>query len=395
MAPLRLGIVGTGSVVREIYQYLYYSSRYSPLVEVCGICDTDPEALLWFGETYGIKKELRFSRFQDLIAAADLDAVAVNTPDSLHKDPVVAAFRAGLDVILPKPLADKTEDAHEILQVCREERRFLGVDFHKREDPVVKEARALCKKGVYGRLQTATWFMLDKLLVADPNENPRFFSSADFAEKNTPVSFLTSHMADTFMHITQLRPARVRATGYSHKLPSLKPISVQGFDLVDTEVLFEEGVICHITTGWSLPNAADSLTVQSGRMLFSDGLLDLWSEAYGYREITASGIDNRNVLFRNFEEEEVVSGYGIDSPGKIIQDIARFRGGKMDETEYVYRISPLVLGFYTTLICECALQSLSKGKKEKGVTLGESVSPRELLNQRLGGNWADKYYEGP
>src|SRR5579859_4951437 len=31
---LRLGVIGAGAVVREIYQYLYFRSRYSSLLEI-------------------------------------------------------------------------------------------------------------------------------------------------------------------------------------------------------------------------------------------------------------------------------------------------------------------------------------------------------------------------
>jgi len=31
---LRVGIVGAGAVVREIYQHLYFHSEYSPLLEI-------------------------------------------------------------------------------------------------------------------------------------------------------------------------------------------------------------------------------------------------------------------------------------------------------------------------------------------------------------------------
>ena len=77
--------------------------------------------------------------------------------------------------------------------------------------------------------------MIDKLLVADPNHSPRFFASPDFAEKNSPLSFLTVHMADAFLRIVDLKPVSVRASAWSQKLPGLKPISVKGYDLCDTE----------------------------------------------------------------------------------------------------------------------------------------------------------------
>jgi predicted dehydrogenase len=392
MDTLRLGVIGTGSVVREIYQYLYFRSSYSPLLRVEAICDTNQEMLSWFGDTWKIPSAKRFTSYTEMLKGIELDAVAVNTPDSLHRNPTIAALKAGLDVLLPKPTADKVADAHAIIEAVRSSGRFLGVDFHKREDPVTKEARARYVEGVYGRLQSSVMYMLDRLLVSNPNHTPRFFASADFAEKNTPVSFLTSHMADTFMHITRLRPLEVRAVGYKQKLPSLAPLSVNGYDLIDTEILFEDGVLCHIISGWALPDPANGLTVQTARFLFTDCMLDLWQEHYGYHEVTPQGIDDRNILFRNFEENGVVSGFGMDSPGKIIANVLRFRNGKIGSTEREESLSPFTLGLYTTLVCECAHESLAQGRDlGNGVIRGAPVDARELLSQRIGGA-AQQYY---
>jgi hypothetical protein len=199
-------------------------------------------------------------------------------------------------------------------------------------------------------------------------------------------------MADTFMHITRLRPLEVRAVGYKQKLPSLAPISVNGYDLIDTEILFEEGALCHIISGWALPDPANGLTVQTARLIFTDCMLDLWQEHYGYHEVTALGIDDRNILFRNFEEKGLVSGFGMDCPGKIIANILRFRNGKIGAAEKEEHFSPFTLGLYTTLVCECAHESLAKGKDlGSGVVRGVSVDTRGLLAQRIGGA-AQQYY---
>lgn len=391
MAPLRFGIIGTGSVVREIYQYLYFRSAYSNLIQVEAICDTDSGAMNEFGDANEIPADRRFTDYREMIEKTGLDAVAVNTPDSLHRQPVVDALDAGLDVLLPKPTADTVADAHAILGKVHETGRFLGVDFHKRENPIVKEAKARVGRGEYGRLQSGVMYMVDKLLVANPNHTPRFFSSPDFAEKNTPVSFLTSHMADMFMWITGLKPVSVRAVGYKQKLPSLSPIPVNGYDLVDTEVVFERGAVCHIITGWAIPDTAHATTVQTNRMIFTDGLLDLRVDQTGYHEITASGIEDRNILFRTFETDGMVSGFGMDCPGKILANIGRYRRGEILESELTELLSPMTLGFYTTLVCECAHASLAGGNEDDGVVFGVPIEAATLLVDRIGRPQAATY----
>src|ERR1041384_5427964 len=221
---IRLGIIGAGSVVREIYQHLYFRSRYSELLEICAVAEPNQEYRDWFGELAGIPIGRRFADYSEMLGSVELDAVQVNTPDHLHCAATVAALNGGFDVLVPKPAAATLKDAHAMIQAAQKNGRFLGVDFHKREDPRIKEAQARYQSGRYGKFQAAVFYMLDKLAVADPNHSPRFFASPDFAEKNTPVSFLTVHMADALIKIVNLIPVQVRATGYSQKLPSLKPI---------------------------------------------------------------------------------------------------------------------------------------------------------------------------
>jgi predicted dehydrogenase len=227
--------------------------------------------------------------------------------------------------------------------------------------------------------------MLDKLMVADPNHSPRFFASPDFAEKNTPISFLTVHMADALMQIVNLAPRQVRATAHAHKLPALKPIPVNGYDLVDTEIVFENGGTAHILTGWALPNTAWSTTVQSARLICSNGLIDLGLDTPGLREIVGDAISEVNPLFRNFGQDGRVTGYGIDSPGRLYQQISARRTGLLSPEDLDRALRPMRLGFYATLILEAAHRSLAQGQKMgSGSTCGCSIDLRELLHEELG-----------
>jgi predicted dehydrogenase len=389
---LKLGIIGAGAVVREIYQHLYFHSHYSHLLDIRAVADPNEQYRNWFADLAGLPPDRRFADYRDLLTKVKLDAVQVNTPDHLHCAPTVEALKAGLDVVVPKPTAATVKDAHEMIQTAKDSGRFLGIDFHKREDPRIKEVAARFQTGRYGTFQTAVFYMLDKLAVVDPNHTPRFFATPDFAEKNTPVSFLTVHMADALMKIVNLIPVQVRATGYSQKLPSLKPIPVKGYDLVDTEILFETGAQAHIITGWALPNTAESLTVQSGRIICSDGLIDLGLDTPGLREVHAEGVFEVNPLFRNFEKDKTVTGYGISSPGRLYQQILAMQNGKLSDADRESAFHPITLGFYTTLVLEGAEESLANGRKlQTGVTLGPAVDLRQLTARQLGARAAKAY----
>lgn len=391
-SKLRLGIIGAGAVVREIYQHLYFRSHYSGLFEISAVAEPNEQCRNWFGDLADLPPARRFASYPEMLAQTELDAVQINTPDHLHGAPAVAALEAGLDVVVPKPAAAGVRDAHAMLEVAKRTGRFLAVDFHKRDDPRFKEAEVRFQSGRYGIFQAGVFYMLDKLMVADPNHQPPFFASPDFAEKNTPVSFLTVHMADALMQIVRLKPVSVRATGYAHKLPSLRPRPVQGYDLVDTEIVFETGAQAHILTGWALPNSAWATTVQSGRLLCSGGLLDLNLDTPGLCEIHPDGIFEVNPLFRNFEKDGTVSGYGISNPGRLYEQLLAWREGRLSPAARAAVLDPMTLGFYTTLVLEAAEKSLALGKRRaEGATSGPTVGLPQLLVEQLGETIAKEY----
>ena len=388
---LRVGIVGAGAVVREIYQHLFFRSDFSSQLEICAVADPNDQCRDWFGDLAGLDAGRRFASCAEMLAKTELDAVQINTPDHLHCGPTLEALNAGIDVVVPKPTASTIQDAHRMIEAAKRANCFLGIDFHKREDPRIKEAAARYQSGRYGRVQAAVFYMLDKLLVADPNHSPPFFASPDFAQKNSPISFLTVHMADALMQIIGLIPRQVRAIGYADKLPSLRPKAVQGYDLVDTEIRFETGATAHILTGWALPNTAWSTTVQSGRLICSDGLLDLLLDTPGLCEIHAEGIAQVNPLFRNFEKNNRVTGYGISSPGRLYEQIQARRRGIMSSAELAKALNPLTLGFYTTLILECAEKSLAQGEQIGSTTDGMTIDLKAHLIAELGAAAAAQY----
>jgi predicted dehydrogenase len=385
MKAVQLGVIGLGSVVREIYQYLYFRSAFSPILDVCAVCDVNNDVVQQFGDEHRIPEEHRFTDYRELLEQVSLEAVQINTPDHLHRDPAVEALKRGIDVVVPKPLADRITDAHAIIEAAHRSGRFVGVDFHKRADPRIREAAARVQQGQYGTYQTSVWYMLDKLMVANPNHEPRFFVSPDFASRNSPVSFLTVHMADALLQIIRQRPVQVRVNGWKQKLPSLKPIAVDGYDVCETQLTFDGGGTAHIVTGWHVPDGAHALTIQSARLICTNGMLDLGIDTPGYHEVAGEGIVERNPLFRNFSADGAVDGYGITNPGRIYQQIQKHRAGELSSEQLEAALNPITLGFWTTAIIEAAHRSLEQGRRtDNGAVFGADVDITSLVQEQLG-----------
>ncbi len=392
MKQLKLGVIGVGSVVREIYQHLYYSSAYSQQLDIRAVAEIDKNYLNSFCEENNIEKNRQYTDYHLMLEKEDLDAVQINTPDHLHAEPAITALQNGIDVLLPKPAAAAVTDLDSMTRAARETGRLLTVDFHKRRDPRIREAAARYRSGRYGVYQTSVWYMLDKLLVADPNRDPRFFASPDFAEKNTPVSFLTVHMADALMQIIREKPVSLQAAGFSNVLPNLRPKAVAGYDMVDTEIIFESGGSAHIITGWHIPDTAHATTVQSSRIICSTGVIDLDLDKSGLHELHPDGIAEINPLFRNFSEDGQVSGYGISSPGDLYLSIIRHRNGELTEMERDWFYNPFETGFYTTLVLQAVEEALKTGTEGSGgVRRTGPIDCAAFCRKKLGAERAAEY----
>lgn len=109
METLRIGIIGTGWIAESHRQTL----ENVPGAEVSAVCDLDEERAAAFAHKAGARA---YGRFEELLAAEELDAVFVCTPPRAHLGPALAALGAGIPLYLEKPIARSLEDASRIVE---------------------------------------------------------------------------------------------------------------------------------------------------------------------------------------------------------------------------------------------------------------------------------------
>lgn len=117
---MKLGIVGTGLIVRGIGPHLADWG-----IEVAAVAGTprSADAVEALADEYGAAG--RYTDYHELVADPAVDTVYVAVPNFLHYDVTCAALRAGKDVICEKPLAASHREATELAALAREQGRFL------------------------------------------------------------------------------------------------------------------------------------------------------------------------------------------------------------------------------------------------------------------------------
>jgi predicted dehydrogenase len=91
--------------------------------------------------------------YDELLARADVDIVAIYTPDQLHADHVERAFAAGKHVICTKPLVNSLADARRVLAAGRRSGRKLLVGQSTRFFEPFQRQRAAYERGELGPLE--------------------------------------------------------------------------------------------------------------------------------------------------------------------------------------------------------------------------------------------------
>jgi len=381
---LRIGVVGLGTFVEIAHMPTYYESRYSEFIDVVAICDIDAERVKEWARKYNVPGQ--YSDLDEMLSQAELDAVAIVTPDHTHTAIVLKALEAGCDVLVEKPLAMSIKECDQIVQAARKLGRRVLTDFHKEEDPAHQEARSRVRSGRYGDLQFGFVWMQDAINVPAGG-----FFKTSLAAHSSPNWFLGVHFYDCVRFITGLEAWRVRATGYKHVLGPERGIDT--YDAIKVDVVLNNGAAISYYLSWNLPENVPALTRQGIYLQFAKGDLIVDTRDRGFFESTyEAGYKAINPMFTR-DTPRGKAGYGHESIGEAMREFWQLKRTERRVLAELEQARPSGMnGFYASLMAGAVDQSLAQGQLLQGgqVILGKEVDCNDLLRSELGDN-ADPY----
>lgn len=142
-ARLRVGLIGCGRIARVHHAYL---QGLAP-VELIGVCDVDAAARGAFATECGLPE---FASTAELIERGRPDIAHVLTPPATHAPLALELLRAGVNVLVEKPLALSIGEAEQVVAAARAAGRWVTVDHNRWFDPVVQQAAAIVEGGCIG-----------------------------------------------------------------------------------------------------------------------------------------------------------------------------------------------------------------------------------------------------
>lgn len=152
MGAVRLAIVGTGLKAQD------YARGWlaMPDVEIVAAADVNAAARQRFAGlcAAALRREPQlFDGLEALLASRDeIDAVYISTPHAFHAEQAIAVTRAGLDLLLEKPMVTTAIDAERLIAARRASGAHLVVAFQGALSPLIRDTQARAAVGEFGEL---------------------------------------------------------------------------------------------------------------------------------------------------------------------------------------------------------------------------------------------------
>jgi predicted dehydrogenase len=235
--PLRIAVVGAGHMGRFHAAKVAELARSPGDIALAGIADVDAERA---EELAGELAAPHTTRAAELFPRADAVIVAVPTVE--HFAAVSAGLRAGLDVLVEKPIAATVEEAEELLSLANTLGRVLQV----------------------GHLENFNSAMRG---LPDRIDRPRFVEAhrlGPFPERGTDIDVVRDLMIHDLEIIQQLvgeEPERLEAIGV--------PVLTTRVDIANARVTFPGGCVANLTASRVSPTPMRKIRIFQANGYFS------------------------------------------------------------------------------------------------------------------------------
>ena len=224
MSQLRVGVIGYGYWGPNVLRNLYALEA----CEVAALCDQNPAALQKARRTYpGLHMATDAG---EVLAAPDIDAVAIVTPVWTHYELARTALENGKHVFVEKPFTATAQQAEELVELANRKNLRIMVDHTFLFTGAVKKIRELIDKGALGPL-----YYFDSTRI----------NLGLFQHDVSVVWDLAPHDLSIMDYVIRQKAEAVVATGGSH-------FNGQA-DMAFVTVYFPDNVVAHINVNWLSP----------------------------------------------------------------------------------------------------------------------------------------------
>jgi xylose dehydrogenase (NAD/NADP) len=146
-APVRWGIVSTANINRHVIPAAHASDK----VDLIAVASRDQQRAEEYAREWEIDRA--YGSYEALLEDADVDAVYISLPNSLHVEWSIRAVEAGKHVLCEKPLSRHPDDVEAAFDAAEKAQRFLMEAFMYRHNPQTVRLQQLVDEGAIADLR--------------------------------------------------------------------------------------------------------------------------------------------------------------------------------------------------------------------------------------------------
>ena len=156
--PIRVGVIGLGSVSRVYIPHLQRLNVPVQRVEIVAASDIDPARHDHARAAYGLDDTAFTTNSEEVIARPDVDLVVILAPMQVHGSLTRAALESGKHVLVEKPLSMSLDEAADLVELSKQSRGYLLCAPHVVLSPTYRAMWQRIHRGDIGQVLQARGF---------------------------------------------------------------------------------------------------------------------------------------------------------------------------------------------------------------------------------------------
>ena len=155
MKQIRTAVIGVGNM-GSAHANCIAEGRVEGLT-LTALCDIAPVRQAYCRQRF--PQLPCFASVEELLAAHVADAVVIAVPHPSHSDVAIMALRAGLHVLVEKPVDVALSRAQKLCDVADESGKVFAVMLNQRTNPLFRRAREIVQGGMLGEMKRTVWII--------------------------------------------------------------------------------------------------------------------------------------------------------------------------------------------------------------------------------------------
>jgi predicted dehydrogenase len=145
-APVRWGVLSTAHINRKVIPAVHASEK----ADLIAVASRDLRRAEEYAREWEIERA--YGSYEALLEDADVEAVYISLPNSLHCEWSIRALEAGKHVLCEKPMSSRAAEVEAAFDAAERAGRVLMEAFMYRHNPQTRRLRELVREGTIGEL---------------------------------------------------------------------------------------------------------------------------------------------------------------------------------------------------------------------------------------------------